>query len=90
MYQTLLQQEVKNVRRHDEEREQKQKWKRLQRKQIKAGGRAWFPKKRDLKIESAVRKFEEMKKNGGVDKFIAKKRRKHAQRDRKKLPRMNY
>lgn len=84
---TRHQQQIKATAKNDELREQRQKWKRLQRKQISEGRNPYFPKKRELKEERLTQKFHELNKSGGIDKFLARKRQKHAQRDRKKMPR---
>jgi ribosomal RNA-processing protein 36 len=84
---TQHQQQAKSVARSDDAREQRQRWKRRQRQAVKAGKNPYFPKKRELREEALTRKFHQMKKSGGIDKFIARKRQKHVQRDRKKMPR---
>lgn len=56
-----------------------------ERQLVKQGKKPYFPKKRVLRQIELADKFEQLKKAGGVDKFIAKRRRKNASKDHRWL-----
>lgn len=39
----------------------------------------------EKKTKELVKKFEDLKKSGGIDKHLEKKRKKHTAKDRKKM-----
>lgn len=73
----------KNVLRR---REILQRFKKDEKEAVKRGKQPYFLKEKDIrKLESKAR-YEELKKVGGVKKYIEKRRRKQASKDRKLLP----
>lgn len=63
-----------------------QRAKKDEKEAVKRGKQPYFLKEKDIrKLESKAR-FEELKKVGGVKKYIEKRRRKQASKDRKLLP----
>lgn len=62
-----------------------------QRQTAAAGGRVFFPKRRELKQLAEEKRFELLRQRGGnraVERVIRKKRERNARRDRKKLGEM--
>ncbi|XP_064403649.1 ribosomal RNA processing protein 36 homolog isoform X2 [Halichondria panicea] len=60
--------------------------KKSERERMKSGKKAFHIKKSTQKKLLLAKKYTELKKSGKLDKFIAKKRKKNASRDRKQLP----
>ena len=52
---------------------------------VKDGKNPYFEKKGELRKKELTRKFSELKKEGKVDKYMAKRRKKNIQKDRKGL-----
>ena len=53
---------------------------------MKAGKRPFFMKKSEKKKQELVRKYHELKASGGLEKAMAKKRRKNASKDHRYVP----
>ena len=52
---------------------------------VKRGKNPYFAKKSDLRTAELKGKFERLKKEGKVDKYLAKRRKKNLQKDKKSL-----
>ncbi|KAK3587747.1 hypothetical protein CHS0354_042702 [Potamilus streckersoni] len=61
-------------------------WKKKEEERIKEGKNPYFLKKSDKKTLILAEKYKELKKSGKVEKYLNKKRKKNAQKERKKLP----
>jgi len=81
-------QQEKSERQKEQRQEQEQKFKKQERELVKEGKTPFYLKKSDKKTLELAEKFKELSKSGKVDKFLMKKRKKNAAKDRKKLPPM--
>ncbi|KAL3872529.1 hypothetical protein ACJMK2_035752 [Sinanodonta woodiana] len=61
-------------------------WKKKEEERVKEGKNPYFLKKSDKKTLVLAEKYKELKKSGKVEKYLNKKRKKNAQKERKKLP----
>ncbi|XP_050407451.1 ribosomal RNA processing protein 36 homolog isoform X2 [Patella vulgata] len=61
------------------------KWKERERELVKDGKTPYFLKQSDVKKLELAEKYKELKEKGGLDKYLAKRRKKNANRERKKL-----
>jgi ribosomal RNA-processing protein 36 len=52
---------------------------------VKQGKNPYFAKKSDLRRSELKNKFEKLKKEGKVDKYLAKRRKQNLQKDKKTL-----
>ena len=59
-----------------------------EREAVKAGKRPFFLKKSEKKKQELIRKYQELKATGRLEKAIAKRRKKNAQKDRRHMPAM--
>ena len=53
---------------------------------VKAGKRPFFAKKSAVRERELLTQYEELKKEGKLDKFLARKRKKLGGRDHKRMP----
>ena len=53
---------------------------------VRQGKRPFFEKKSALQERQLVEKFEQLERSGGLDKFMEKKRKKRASKQRRRLP----
>ncbi|XP_037546558.1 ribosomal RNA processing protein 36 homolog [Nematolebias whitei] len=70
----------------EQQRERELEFKRQQRERAHHGDRPFFLKKSDKKKLQLADKYLELKKNGKLENFLNKKRKRNAGKDRKKLP----
>lgn len=63
-----------------------QKVRQEEKEAVKRGKKPYFLKEKDLRKLEVEAKFKELKQSGGVNKYIEKRRRKLASKDRKLLP----
>uniref|UniRef100_A0A3P9I7A8 rRNA biogenesis protein RRP36 n=1 Tax=Oryzias latipes TaxID=8090 RepID=A0A3P9I7A8_ORYLA len=70
----------------EKQRERELQFKREQRERADQGARPFFLKKSDKKKLELAEKYQDLKKSGKLDKFLSKKRKRNAGKDRKKLP----
>uniref|UniRef100_A0A3P9L6U6 rRNA biogenesis protein RRP36 n=1 Tax=Oryzias latipes TaxID=8090 RepID=A0A3P9L6U6_ORYLA len=70
----------------EKQRERELQFKREQRARADQGARPFFLKKSDKKKLELAEKYQDLKKSGKLDKFLSKKRKRNAGKDRKKLP----
>ena len=53
---------------------------------MKAGKKPFFLKKSEQKKQELIRKYQELKASGGLEKAMAKRRRKNAAKDHRLVP----
>jgi len=53
---------------------------------VAAGNKPFYLKKSEKRKRELVAKYEELKATGGLEKFMAKRRRKNASKDHRYLP----
>mmetsp|Transcript_19406 Transcript_19406/g.23202 ORF Transcript_19406/g.23202 Transcript_19406/m.23202 type:complete len:211 (+) Transcript_19406:368-1000(+) len=53
---------------------------------VKAGSKPFYQKKGDKRKSDLIQKYQELKANGKLDKFLAKRRKKNASKDHKLMP----
>lgn len=70
----------------DLRREVRTEHNRQQRERAEQGKPTYFLKDHDLERRVQTKKFEELQKKGAVDKYLSKKRRRQASKDRKAAP----
>lgn len=63
-------------------------WKKKEQSQVLEGKKPYFLKKTDLRKLELAEKYKDLKKSGKLDKYLSKKRKKTAQKEKKKLPLM--
>ncbi|XP_072239662.1 ribosomal RNA processing protein 36 homolog [Leuresthes tenuis] len=68
------------------QRQRELQFKRQQRERANQGARPFFLKKSEKKKLQLVERYEELKKNGKLENFLSKKRKRNAVKDRRKLP----
>nr|XP_057921354.1 ribosomal RNA processing protein 36 homolog [Doryrhamphus excisus] len=71
----------------EQQREQELQFKKEQREQANKGARPFFLKKGDKKKVRLAERYTQLKKSGKLEKFLSKKRKRNAIKDRRKLPR---
>ncbi|KAL4237417.1 rRNA biogenesis protein rrp36 [Mactra antiquata] len=62
-------------------------WKEKEKQLIKDGKNPYFLKKSEKKKLELAEKYKELKESGKIEKYLSKKLKKNAQKERKKLPR---
>lgn len=70
------------------ENQKREQQKRLRNKKpviINKDGTKYFPSKKEIRAQELVAQFEELKKTGGLEKHLEKRRRKEAGKQRKKM-----
>ncbi len=79
-----------NIYDHKNRKETQQKikrdWRKDQEERVKQGKKPIFMKKSQVKQKELEIKFQKLSSDGKVDKFLEKRRKKQASKDRKKLP----
>ncbi|RVE76643.1 hypothetical protein OJAV_G00010460 [Oryzias javanicus] len=70
----------------EKQRERELQFKREQRARADQGARPFFLKKSDKKKLELAEKYQDLKKSGKLEKFLSKKRKRNAGKDRRKLP----
>ncbi|XP_024145025.1 ribosomal RNA processing protein 36 homolog [Oryzias melastigma] len=70
----------------EKQRERELQFKREQRARADQGARPFFLKKSDKKKLQLAEKYQDLKKSGKLEKFLSKKRKRNAGKDRRKLP----
>ncbi|XP_059501389.1 LOW QUALITY PROTEIN: ribosomal RNA processing protein 36 homolog [Stegostoma tigrinum] len=68
------------------QRERLLEFKRKQRERVQQGSRPYFLKKSEQRKLDLAEKYVELKKTGQLERFLGKKRRRNAQKDRSRLP----
>jgi len=53
---------------------------------VETGKRPYFMKQRDVRKEELREKYDDLEKKGGLKKYMAKRRKKNASKDRKAIP----
>ncbi|KAM8878154.1 ribosomal RNA processing protein 36 homolog isoform 1-T3 [Spinachia spinachia] len=71
----------------EQQRERELQFKREQRQRANQGERPYFLKNSEKKKLQLAEKFQQLKKNGKLENFLSKKRKRNAGKDRRKLPR---
>ena len=76
-------------------KESKKKMKELERNRkeeektlIEQGKKPFYLKKSDRKKQELVERYKELKSGGKLDKYLSKKRKRNAMKEKKKLPRV--
>ena len=75
--------QIRAERQKKEKEEVKQKEAKERKEMIKAGKKPYFVGKREQRENELVARYEKLKQSGGVDKYIKKKSKKNAAKDRK-------
>ncbi|XP_015260149.1 PREDICTED: ribosomal RNA processing protein 36 homolog [Cyprinodon variegatus] len=70
----------------EQQRERELQFKKQQRERASRGERPFFLKKSEKKKLQLAEKYLDLKKSGKVEKFLSKKRKRNAVKDRRKLP----
>jgi ribosomal RNA-processing protein 36 len=80
--------EAEEARRRAEERrdEIRRELKKEEREKVKLGKKPFFVKESAVRERELEQKFNDLKATGGVQKFIEKRRKRHASKDRRLLP----
>lgn len=73
-------------KRKEQQREKELLFKRKQRELVGQGHRPFFLKKSDKKKLELAEKYKDLKRSGKLDNFMAKKRKRNATKDRRRLP----
>ncbi|XP_076156120.1 ribosomal RNA processing protein 36 homolog [Alosa pseudoharengus] len=73
-------------KRREQQREKELLFKRNQRELVGQGHRPFFLKKSDKKKLELAEKYKDLKRSGKLENFIAKKRKRNATKDRRRLP----
>ncbi|CAH1262009.1 ribosomal RNA processing protein 36 homolog [Branchiostoma lanceolatum] len=81
-----MEQQERSKRQEDMKEKALQEWKAKEKELVRQGKKPYFLKKSEEKKLVLAQKFKELKKSGKVEKFLQKKRKKNAARDRKHLP----
>mmetsp|Transcript_18922 Transcript_18922/g.45335 ORF Transcript_18922/g.45335 Transcript_18922/m.45335 type:complete len:168 (-) Transcript_18922:105-608(-) len=81
-----LEQQAHLVAKAQKERERAAARRKNEREQVAQGKKPYFLKKKDERLLAAVQKYEELKKTGRVDDYIAKRSKHKASKDRRHLP----
>ncbi|XP_062400191.1 ribosomal RNA processing protein 36 homolog [Sardina pilchardus] len=76
-------------KRKEQQREKELLFKRKQRELVGQGHRPFFLKKSDKKKLELAEKYKDLKRSGKLENFIAKKRKRNATKDRRRLPKKN-
>lgn len=77
--------ELKRRREEDRREEIRKQLKREEKEKVKIGKKPWFFKESDVRERELEAKYEDLKKKGGVQKYIEKRRKRSAAKDRKLL-----
>lgn len=77
--------ELKRRREEDRREEIRKQLRSEEKEKVKIGKKPWFFKESDVKERELEAKFEDLKKKGGVQKYIEKRRKRSAGKDRKLL-----
>lgn len=87
MRERLRREEDELKRRTEEDRRERirRDLKREEREKVKGGKKPWFFKESDVRERELEAKFDDLKKKGGVQKYIEKRRKRSAGKDRKLL-----
>eukprot|EP00455_Lapot_gusevi_P005975 TRINITY_DN12557_c0_g1_i1.p1 TRINITY_DN12557_c0_g1~~TRINITY_DN12557_c0_g1_i1.p1 ORF type:complete len:262 (-),score=68.07 TRINITY_DN12557_c0_g1_i1:18-737(-) len=80
------QQELKKVQRADQMRKRMEEWKKAEREKVKQGKQPYFLKKSVAKQLAIVDQYEELKKQGKLESYMAKRRKKNAAKDHRYIP----
>ncbi|CAN9510700.1 unnamed protein product [Ophioblennius macclurei] len=81
-----MENQKREKRRREQLRERDIQFKRQQRERATQGASPFFLKKSETKKLQLAEKYKELKKNGKLENFLNKKRRRNAVKDRRKLP----
>eukprot|EP00271_Cylindrocystis_brebissonii_P017525 TRINITY_DN4594_c0_g1_i1.p1 TRINITY_DN4594_c0_g1~~TRINITY_DN4594_c0_g1_i1.p1 ORF type:complete len:305 (-),score=111.28 TRINITY_DN4594_c0_g1_i1:740-1654(-) len=81
-----IDQQLGNEARRKKEEAKSAEMKKQQREAIKAGKRPFFLKKSEQRRQALIEKYQELKASGKLEAFLAKRRRKNASREHKKVP----
>ncbi|XP_041469665.1 ribosomal RNA processing protein 36 homolog [Lytechinus variegatus] len=84
LYKLEQQERAKNKKNSAKELEKK--YMRKEKELVKQGKKPFFLKKSDRRKLELAEKFKALKRSGKVDNYLAKRRKKNAQKDRKKMP----
>ncbi|XP_054635702.1 ribosomal RNA processing protein 36 homolog [Dunckerocampus dactyliophorus] len=74
----------------EKQRERELQFKKEQREQANKGARPFFLKKCDQKKVRLAERYHQLKKSGKLEKFLSKKRKRNALKDRRKLPQQQH
>ncbi|XP_065563072.1 ribosomal RNA processing protein 36 homolog [Artemia franciscana] len=89
LIQRLSNQLKEEERRKEEEAKMTEENKKRQ-ADVAEGVTPFYVKKSDQRLIDLARKYDELKNRGGIDKYLQKKRKRNAARDRKSLPNQNW
>ena len=81
-----LRSELDTKKRNDKKNALKRKLRQREREQVKDGKKPFFLKRSVLRKEELKEKYEDLEKRGGLKKYMAKRRKKNASKDRKAVP----
>ncbi|XP_068178576.1 ribosomal RNA processing protein 36 homolog [Antennarius striatus] len=73
-------------KRREQQRERELQFKRQQRERANQGARPFFLKKSEKKKLQLAEKYEQLKTSGKLERFLSRKRKRNAAKDRRKLP----
>ncbi|XP_061174713.1 ribosomal RNA processing protein 36 homolog [Saccostrea echinata] len=81
----MKQQEL-TASRKDQQKTIEKDWKKKEQTRVKAGKTPFYLKKSEKRKLELAEKYKELQKSGKVEKYLGKKRKKTAQKEKKKLP----
>lgn len=73
-------------KRNDSQDERKRQWKKSEEALVKEGKTPYFPKKSGIKKAELYEQFKSIGKDGNMDKFLEKRRKKNATKEHSRLP----
>lgn len=85
-----MENQERNRRHQEKQREEELNFKRRQKEQAMQGLQPFFLNKGEKSKLQLAEKYEKLKRSGKLENFLAKKRKRNATKDRKKLPYQNY
>lgn len=88
LYNRMDQQEQSEIQK-DKRKTLEKEWKKKEQSQVQQGKKPFFLKKADLRKLELAEKYKELQKSGKLEKYLSKKRKKTAQKEKKKLPLMS-
>lgn len=84
-----IEQQDQAEKQKDKRKELEKEWKKKEKSHVEHGKKPYFLKKTDLRKLELAEKYKELQKSGKLEKYLSKKRKKTAQKEKKKLPLMS-
>lgn len=81
-----IEQQIRSEKEQRRKREYEKKAKAKEKEAVRAGKKPFFLKKSEKKRQELVQRYEDLKASGGLEKAMAKKRKKNASKDHRYVP----